>query len=433
MTATTDRRTTRSQRLVGGTGLLAIAWLISFLEGYDLAIYGVSIPSIMADDSLHLSLPTAGLVGSLVGVGMLVGAAFAGATSHRFGQLNLIKWSIMVFTFGMLLSAVAPSAAVFGLGRLITGLGLGVVLPTVNAYVADLSSPGKVARNVGLVMSGYAIGALCAPVLASVLLEFSFRWLYVIGLVPALMLLPLLRVLPDSPAQLRVHGRIAEAQAIEAHYELPEPTLQDTSSPGRFFGLGALMANGVWRSTLLFWVMSFCGLLLVFGISAWLPTILQASGYSLGSALLQTAAMWLGVAFGVIVGGRVADLIGPKTVVVAAFSVGTLSLIAMSMQPALWIFYVLMFVSGFGFIGSQILGNALIVTRYPPELRGNGLPWALSIGRLGAIAGPALGAFVLASSLPNTWNFYAFAVPAMVGAAAALLVPRSTQTVATDR
>ncbi|WP_375000837.1 MFS transporter [Aeromicrobium sp. CTD01-1L150] len=423
MTATTEQAS-RSRRLVGGTGLLTIAWFISFLEGYDLAIYGVSIPSIMADESLHLSLPAAGVVGSLVGVGMLVGAAFAGATSHRFGQLRLIRWSIAVFSFGMLLSAVAPSAALFGGGRLITGLGLGVVLPTVNAYVADLSSPGRVARNVGLVMSGYAIGALCAPVLASVLLEVSFRWLYVIGLVPALLLLPVLKVLPNSPAQLRVHGRIREAELIETHYGLPEPKLLGTSRPGRFFGLGALLARGVWRSTLLFWVMSFCGLLLVFGISAWLPTMLQASGYSLGSALLQTAAMWLGVAVGVIVGGRVADVIGPKTVVVAAFTVGTLGLCAMSLQPALWVFYILMFVSGFGFIGSQILGNALIATRYPPELRGNGLPWALSIGRLGAIAGPALGAWVLASSLPTAWNFYAFAVPALVGATAALLVPR---------
>ena len=79
--------------------------------------------------------------------------------------------------------------------------------------------------------------------------------------------------------------------------------------------------------------MSFCGLLLVFGISAWLPTIMQTSGYSLGSSLLQTAAMWVGAGVGMIVGGRVADALGAKPVVTTAFLLGCVSLLIMSTRP----------------------------------------------------------------------------------------------------
>ena len=188
-------------------------------------------------------------------------------------------------------------------------------------------------------------------------------------------------------------------------------------------GLRPLFARGIALATILFWVMSFCGLLLVFGISAWLPTIMQTSGYSLGSSLLQTAAMWVGAGVGMVIGGRVADALGAKPVVATAFLLGCVSLLIMSTAPSLAVLYILMFVSGLGFIGSQVLTNAYIVTAYPEHLRGPAIGWALSIGRLGAIVGPLLGGVILSSGLHVEWNFYAFAIPAAIGAVATLLVP----------
>lgn len=405
--------------------VLFIAWLISAMEGYDLSVYGASVPAILQDPGLNVGVAQVGLIGSIVGIGMLFGAAFAGAMVHRFGHLRLIALGIAIFSLGMIANAVAPTAVLFGIGRLVVGVGLGLVLPMVNAYVSDISEPKKVARNVGLAMSGYAVGALCAPLLAALLLgHASYRWLYIIGIVPVVIVVVLYRRLPESPVLLRKRGEHELAGAIEAKYNLPEAVMNAEERPGRFLGLGALLAPGVRVSTLLFWLLSFCGLLLVFGISAWLPTMLQAIGYSLGSALIQTVAMWAGVAAGVILGGRIAEIIGTKSIVICAFLVGAISLLLMSLEPPVWIFYVLVFVSGFGFIGSQILGNALIATRYAPTLRGNGLSWALAIGRIGAIVGPSLGAWVLASQLSDEWNFYAFAIPALVGAMAAALVPR---------
>lgn len=263
------------------------------------------------------------------------------------------------------------------------------------------------------------------PLLGTALLpDISYRWLYVIGVIPVFLAIPLVLRLPESPFHLSRTGRTAEARAVEEQLGLAPSDASPTSDPGRWLGIGSLLTGGLAVSTVLFWAMSFCGLLLVFGISTWLPSIMQAAGFSLGSALLQTAAMWLGVGVGAIVGGRVADALGAKRVVVVAFLVGTLSLVAMSTRPPTPVMFVLMFISGFGFIGSQILGNAFIVTRYPDALRGNGLAWALSIGRFGAIAGPSLGAFVLSSGADVEWAFYAFAVPALIGAFAAGAVPR---------
>jgi AAHS family benzoate transporter-like MFS transporter len=255
-------------------------------------------------------------------------------------------------------------------------------------------------------MAGYASGALLAPLTGAAFLpDSSWRWLYLGGAIPAVVLLPMAaRLLPESPVT-------------------PTRTGASTAPPGDMLGLRSLFAPGVRLATVLFWSMSFCGLLLVFGISTWLPTIMQAAGYTLGSALLQTAAMWVGAGIGMVAGGRIADAVGVKPVVVVAFLAGSAGLFVMSARPALAVLFLAMAVSGLGFIGSQVLTNAFIVTRYPDHLRGVAIGWALSVGRLGAIAGPVMGAAILSSSLGVGWNFYLFAIPGLAGAGLAALVP----------
>jgi MFS family permease len=242
-----------------GRTVLVLAALFAALEGFDLASYGVTVPSLLQDPSMGADKGSAGTVSSLVAVGMLVGAARRGAALsaaliRRLGSRRLLFGGAAVFSLGMLVCGVASPLTVLGGARFVVGVGLGVVLPTVTAYVADLSAPERRSRNVGITMAGYAAGALMAPLLGAALLpETSWRWIYLRGAVPAALLLPLAwRRLPESPVTLTAAGAAQRAG-------------------GDLFGLRALFAPGVWLPTLLFWVLSFCGLLLVFSISTWLP------------------------------------------------------------------------------------------------------------------------------------------------------------------
>lgn len=153
----------QARRVSASTFMLIAAWVVASLEGYDLAVYGVTVPAILGDPSLGIDKAEAGTIGSLVGIGMLIGAALAGALVHRTGPRLLLLVGTSVFSLGMAVCTVAGGVPSFGAGRLVVGLGLGVVLPTINAYVADLSEPGRRSRNVALIMSGYAAGALCSP------------------------------------------------------------------------------------------------------------------------------------------------------------------------------------------------------------------------------------------------------------------------------
>jgi AAHS family benzoate transporter-like MFS transporter len=318
----------------------------------------------------------------------------------------------------MLVCGAAPSMALFAVARLIVGVGLGAVLPALTAYVAESSTHSRRCRNVGLMMGGVAAGGVLAPLVAAALLPgASWRWVYLAAAVAALILVPLAaRLLPESP----VHQRFSS--------ERDGPR---TSRAAAWFGLRPLLAPRARAATGLFWVMSFCGLLLVFGITTWLPTIMRNAGYSLSSALVQTAVLWGGAGLGMLLCGRLADAAGPKPVVRLAFSTGSLCLFALSLRPSSLLLFVLVALSGFGLIGSQALVNAYMAALYPDDLRGPGIAWALAIGRLGALVGPALGGWILAAGLEMEWSFYLFAVPGVVGALAATLMPAISSPVAT--
>ena len=187
-----------------------------------------------------------------------------------------------------------------------------MVLPTLTSYVAEVSSQHRLCRDVGLMMGGAAAGGVLAPLMAAALLPgASWRWVYIVAAVPALILVPLAaRLLPESPVHLRLS---------------PGDDESPVRRQGELFGLRPLLAGRARTATALFWVMSLCGLLLVFGITTWLPTIMRNSGYSLGSALLgRPPCCGAARVSGWLQAAGVADAFGPKPVVAVAFGVGSL-------------------------------------------------------------------------------------------------------------
>ncbi|GLI26935.1 MFS transporter [Agromyces rhizosphaerae] len=413
-------------RAIDERTLLAVAVALLILEGYDLAALGVTLPSMLADSAFGLSTAGGGIAGAVTALGMLAGAALSGILSHRVGPRRLLVAAAIVLPLGMLVCAAAPAAGVFIAARALVGIGMGMVPPTLLALVTDLSEAGRRARNVGIAMAGIAVGGLSAPLLGAALLpETSFRWIYVIGAIPALGAIPfVVRLLPESPVHLVRTGRAEDAARLTSAMGIPYPTLGEDLGP-RGLGLRTLFRPGLGIVTVLFWLMAACALLLVFGVTAWLPTIMQTAGFELGSALLLTAVVAIGAGVGMVVGGRVADAVGPKLVTVVAFASGAASLVLIAQGPPLWALLPLMLVCGFGLNGTQALINAFVLARYPADVRGTGLSWTLAVGRAGAILGPVLGAAVLSSGLAVQWNFYAFAVVGVSGAVLALCVPAS--------
>ena len=405
------------------------------LEGYDVIAYGAALPFMLAEGTWGMTVAQAALLGALTPIGMLVGAIAVGVLTDVVGRRRLILASVTVFSLAMLLCAAAPGMGVFAVARLLVGLGVGGVLPSIAALVYEYSPPQRRNVNTALAFAGVGTGgALAAVVAATVVPHTSFRVEYLIGGVAALLVLPVaLRMLPESLVYLRAAGRHDEAERWARRLRLdpalaaapaaatPAPGGSTGRAPGR---LGALLTEGRAPATVLFCLVTFASLLVLFGLYTWLPQLMRSAGYELGSALTFLIVLNLGTAVGPLVIGRVADRIGSKPAIAGSFLLAVLGITLLSRPLPIGLLYGAVVLAGVGTVGTQILINVFVASRYPVGLRATAIGTALSVGRLGGILGPLYGGLLLSAQLPTAWLFYAFAAPAVAGAVLVALVPR---------
>ena len=421
-------------RRPAGLWVVAICLVTIVFDGYDLIVYGAVVPTLLQDPDWQLTPEQAGNIGSYALVGMVIGTLTVGALTDIIGRRKIMLGSIIWFSLAMGATALAPSPEVFGLLRFVTGLGLGGVVPTAIALTVEYAPAHRRNFNNALMFSGFSIGGVMAAILAINLVpDFGFRTMFWIGIAPLFLVIPLAyRYLPESVSFLMARGRYDEARELAAKYDVPLdiPAADAPAEPasGRRAGaLAVLFSREHLVATVLFGVASFFGLLLVYGLNTWLPQIMREAGYPLGSALRFLLVLNVGAVVGALLVSILADRFGSKPVTTLAFLSAAVSIYALSLEPSAALLYLLIAVAGFGTIGTQILVNGYVATHYPADSRATALGWSLGVGRIGAIVGPTFGGWMLASGRGLEWNFYGFAVPAVLGAAVIAAVPAAAR------
>lgn len=421
-------------------GLLVFALCAAtiIVDGYDLIIYGATLPAILDHAPWGVTEVQAGAIGSYALVGMLVGALVVGTVTDVVGRRRIMLVCTTWFSLAMVGCALAPSAEVFGALRFVAGLGLGGVVPTAIALTIEFAPPRRRVLANSVMFSGYSVGGIIAALASAALLaDVGFRAFYLAGgLVPLLTVVPISwRLLPESVGFLVATGRTDEARLTASRFGLDLDTYvaadtdEASGARGRR-GLRVLFSAGYVRATVLFWGATFLGLLLVYGFNTWLPQIMREAGYPLGSAILFLLALNLGAIVGTPLAGAAADRLGSKPVTATAFLVAAACIGLLAVRLPTAALYALVAVAGVGTIGTTILVNAYTAKVYPSAARATGLGWALGVGRLGAILGPMIGGVILGSSLGFGWNFVVFGVLALVGGLLVLLVPQTPTTAA---
>jgi AAHS family benzoate transporter-like MFS transporter len=386
--------------------VLSLCFAAIVFDGYDLIVYGSVVPSLLTYKAWGLTPERVGAIGSMALTGMLVGALTVGALADVVGRRKALIACLSWFSLAMGLCALAPNPGALAAFRFLAGLGLGGVMPTTVALTVEWAPPRRQHLFNALMFSGYSVGGILAGLLAVWLVPgHGFRVLFGLGLLPLVTLVPLAsRFLPESRAFHR----------------------GDPGNPLRVgHGVAALFAPGRAAASLLFPLATFCGLFLVFGLNTWLPRIMQKAGYPLTSALAFLVVLNVGAVIGAVSGSLVADRRSVKLVAAGGFLAAAASVLLMSRGLALGPLYVVVAAAGFGSVGTQILVNGYVATYYGPAQRASALGWTLGVGRLGAILGPTLGGYLLASHLAVAWNFYAFAAAGVAGSVMVACVPRA--------
>ncbi|MEO3824712.1 aromatic acid/H+ symport family MFS transporter [Actinomadura sp. B10D3] len=396
--------------------VMSLCFAVIVFDGYDLIVYGATLPGLLEYQDWGLTKTEAGAIGSYALIGMLAGALVAGAVTDLIGRRRVLMIGVGWFSVAMIGCALAPGPGWFGLCRLLAGLGLGGVMPTAVALTAEYSRADRRSLNNAIMFSGYSVGGVLAAVLTMKLMpEHGFRVMYWTGAAPLLLVPVLWRLLPESASFLAARGRHATGARAGAR-------------PGTAAGtsrrhLAELFERRHLTPALLFALTSFLGLLLVYGLNTWLPQIMKSAGYPLSGSLLFLVVMNAGAVFGTILVAPLGDRLGMKPVTASAFLTAAVSITLLSQTTAKPVMYALVAVAGFGTVGTQIMVNAYVAMHFPAQVRATALGWTLGIGRLGAILGPTFGGYLLAADVDVSWNFYAFAIPAAAGAALVLFLP----------
>ncbi|MGW7094684.1 MFS transporter [Streptomyces sp. NPDC054874] len=383
---------------------VALGLVILCIEGYDLFILGAVGPSLLAHPDWDVTKSTLGLLGSLTALGMPLGSIAAGWAGDLYGRRLPMAVSLVWLSLSMLLSAAADGLTLFAVTRFLTGMGIGALIPLVTAYVSEAATPGRHSLQVGAATTGLALGGIITGVVGRTLLpEWDFRTLFLFGAIP-LVLVPVVWRLVPAVVQDRVDAAPAE----------PTPPAAGPAKPGN--QLGQLLAPGYRRTTLLFWAATFSGLVIVYGASTWLPTLMVESGYDLSSSLEFSIAFNVGAVVGTLGAALIADRGHLKAATVVSFLLAAIAMITLSTPQPRPLLLLASALAGFGALGTQALVNIYVAHAHPARLRGTALGFSLGVGRVGAIVGPSyLAAVAVLISSPQA-GFYAFVVPALLGA-----------------
>ncbi|MFE1177273.1 MFS transporter [Streptomyces sp. NPDC058773] len=407
--------------------VLALCWLAVFFDGMDINIYGAVMPHILDDHGFGLTPDGAGSIGSWTTFGMLIGALAAGNLTDWLGRRPLLAGSVTVFSLGSAVCALAGSPAMLGTGRFVAGLGLGGLMPLGLAMVMEFAPRGRVALATGLLMTSYHAGGMAATALGlTVAPAAGWRAVFWAGVLPAVVAVPLLlKLLPESPGVLLARGRPERAFAVADRYGLARPVAGAAPAAGpkgRLAAVRALFAHEARWATPLLWLASFCGLLLVYGMSTWLPQLMRSAGYGLTSSISFLMVINAGGIVGMLIAGRAADRFGPVRVSALWFVLTAVGALLLKSPLPLGVTYAVVAVTGVWLFSAQAMVYAATNSVYRQSERAAGLGWVTGVGRTGAVVGPWLGG-VLAASGNQSWGFTAFALAGFLGATAIALVP----------
>lgn len=379
-------------------------------DGYDLIVYGTVQSSLITETGWGLNKATAGTIGSMAFLGMMIGAIFAGRMADSWGRRRTILGCAVVFSIFTVLCAFAPNAGVFGALRLLAGIGLGGLVPSANALVAELVPTKWRSTIATLMMSGVPIGGSIAALVGIQLIPaFGWQSMFLVAVLALVIVVPLgLKYLPETlaPAGAAVGAAGKDpANGAGTGHAVKEPSGFSSLLRAPYLGVSMLFALAT-IATLFAW----------YGLGTWLPNLMQLAGYNLGSALTFALALNLGAVAGSVITAWAGTRFGPVPTAIAAAAVAAGALVVLVTGPSVTVVYLMLVLAGVGTHGTQCLIIAAVASHYPGHLRGTALGWALGTGRIGAVVAPQVGGLLLAAGLGVNSNFIAFAGAAAIAA-----------------
>jgi benzoate transport len=411
------------------TVAVLICMVLNLIDGFDVLAIAFAAPLLSKD--WQLSPEALGVLLSAGLAGMTAGSLLIAPLADRWGRRALTLLSLGVVSVGMLASAVVDDQLQMAVTRVLTGLGVGAMLPSLNTIVAEYSSARRRELALSIMSTGYPIGATLGGIAAIFIIDsFGWRGIFVLGGALSTLMIPLVMWrLPESLDFLlakRPANALASANALlrklgQAELDaLPERTAAAQGARPQDLFAGTLA-----RPTWLLWLAFFCVMSSFYFVLSWTPKLLVDAGLTPGRGLSGGVLVNIGGIAGTVLLGVLAARLGivrlhTFAILAAAAAVSAFGLASGSLQVA----FVLAPIVGL-FLFISLVGLYVITPSiYPTEVRNTGTGFAIGVGRCGAIASPYLAGLLLSAGWSPDRAYMAFAVPLLVAAVAVTLLAR---------
>lgn len=194
--------------------IAAIAATGGLLFGFDTGVINVALPSLRQEFQLTTTAESS--VVTAVLIGGLAGSLLSGRLADILGRKRINILAALIFVLGSIVAAVAQSATVLIVGRLLLGLAIGIVSFSVPLYLAEIAPSNIRGRLVTFFQLAITIGILASFLVGSAFAEQAEGWrlMFWTGFIPAAVLLGGMFFVPESPRWLISKGRTSEARHV---------------------------------------------------------------------------------------------------------------------------------------------------------------------------------------------------------------------------
>jgi MFS transporter, putative metabolite:H+ symporter len=418
--------------------LRVIVGIATFFDAYTVLAIAFAMPQLVSEWKLT---PTeVGMIISAGYVGQLFGAVLFGSLAEKIGRLKTLFITIVLFVSMDVACLFAWGGASMIAFRFLQGVGTGGEVPVASAYINEFIGAEKRGRFFLLYEVIFPIGLMFAG-MAGFFLVPAYGWqaMFIVGLVPSVLTIPLRWFMPESPRWLASKGRIAEADAIVTMLEdsatrrgivLREPMTRPADCKATSTSSWRELFKGIYlKRTLMIWGLWVCVYMVNNGLVTWLPTLYkQVFRLPLETSL---AFGWITSSVGVvasIICALAIDKVGRKPWYSTAFLVAAVPLLTLAWLGATSAIEVLI-LSTVAYAVLQTIAFSLYLYSaelYPTRMRAVGTGFGSAWLRAGSSIGPILVGSIVAD-LGVQYVFAAFAAVALVGGLVTLLFATETK------
>jgi MFS transporter, putative metabolite:H+ symporter len=417
--------------------LRVIVGIATFFDAYTVLAIAFAMPQLVSEWKLTPS--EVGLIISAGYVGQLFGAVLFGSLAERIGRLKTLFITIVLFVSMDVACLFAWSGLSMMAFRFLQGVGTGGEVPVASAYINEFVGAEKRGRFFLLYEVIFPVGLMFAGMAGFFLVPlYGWKAMFIVGLVPSVLTIPLRWFMPESPRWLASRGRVAEANAVVKLLEdsatrrgvtLREPVVRAVDAKAAGSDWRELFSGIYLKRTLMIWGLWVTAYMINNGLVAWLPTLYK----QVFQLPLQTSLAygWITSGVGVIASiicALAIDKVGRKPWYATAFLVATLPLLLLAFLGATSAREVLILATAAYAVLQTIAFSLYLYSAelYPTRLRAVGTGFGSAWLRAGSSIGPLLVGAIVAD-FGIQYVFAAFAAVALAGGAVTLLFAIETK------